>query len=56
MTSKIFILSNCLTTLNSYELVIDNTVGGKDNLAKKTREDADFWGICVIGDNSRVCL
>ena len=35
---KLFILSTCVTTLSTFELVIYDTVDGKENLEKKTRE------------------
>ena len=34
--------STCLTALSTWELVLDNTVHGEDNLEEKTREDADI--------------
>ena len=37
-----FIRSTCLTTLSTCELVIDDTVDGKDNKEEKTREVADI--------------
>ena len=33
--------STCLTALSTWELVLDNSVHGEDNLEEKTREDAD---------------
>ena len=33
--------STCLTALSTWELVLDNTVHGEDNLEEKTRQDAD---------------
>ena len=36
-----FIPSTCLTTLSTCELVVDDTVGGKNNIEEKTREVAD---------------
>ena len=39
---KVFILSTCLTTLNTGELVVNGTVDGKDNKAEKTREVSDI--------------
>ena len=40
---KVFILSTYVTTLSTCELVVDNTVNGKDNTAEmKTREVADI--------------
>ena len=38
---KFFILSTCLTTFRTCELVIDDTVDGKENLKKKTRDHHD---------------
>ena len=38
---KVFILSTYVTTLSTYELVVDNTVDGKDTKEEKTREVAD---------------
>ena len=35
-----FILSKCLTTLSTWELVVDDIMEGNDNLKKKTGEDA----------------
>ena len=37
-----FILSTCLTTLNTCELVVDGTVVGKANKEEKTKEVADI--------------
>ena len=34
--------SICVTTLRTWELVDDDTMGDKDNLEEKTREDADI--------------
>ena len=34
--------STCLTTLSTRELVVDDTMGDKDNLEEKTREDVDI--------------
>ena len=39
---KVFILSTCLTTLNTGELVVNHTVGGEDNQEEKTMEVADI--------------
>ena len=35
---KVFILSTYLTTLNTGELEVNDTVDNKDNLEEKTRE------------------
>ena len=35
---KVFILSTYVTTLSMCELVVDNTVDGKDTKEEKTRE------------------
>ena len=35
---KVFILSTYLTTLDTSELEVNNTVDSKDNLEEKTRE------------------
>ena len=45
--AELFILSTCLTTLNTCELVMDGTVVGKANKEEKTREVADI-GMCII--------
>ena len=37
-----FILSTCLTSLSTYELVVDGIVVVKDNKWEKTREVADI--------------
>ena len=37
-----FIILTRLTTLSTYELVVDNTVDGKDNLEEKTKEVVDI--------------
>ena len=42
LTCKFFILSACLTTLSTYELVADATMDGKDNEEKKTRGVSDI--------------
>ena len=39
---KLFILSTYVTKLRTCELVVDNTVDGKDNLEEKTRGVADI--------------
>ena len=39
---RVFLFSTCLTTLSTWELVVDDTVDNKDNLEEKTREDADI--------------
>ena len=39
---KVFILSTCLTTLNTGELVVNHTVDGEDNQEEKTMEVADI--------------
>ena len=50
-----FILSTCLTTLRTCELVIDDTVDGKENLEKKTREVTEIrmyhfgWNFLQLG-------
>ena len=36
-----FILSTFLKTISTCELVVDDTMDGKDNLEEKTREVAD---------------
>ena len=52
---KVFILSTCLTTLNTGELVVNGTVDGKDNKEEKTREVADIkmyhcgWNFLQLG-------
>ena len=38
---EFFMFSTCLTALSTWELVLDNTVHGEDNLEEKTRQDAD---------------
>ena len=38
---KVFILSTCLTTLNTGELVVNHTVDGEDNQEENTMEVAD---------------
>ena len=38
---KVFILSTYVTTLSTCELVVDNTVDGKDTKEEKTREVPD---------------
>ena len=42
---KVFILSTCLTTLNTGELVVNHTVDGEDNQEEKTRGllDVSLW-------------
>ena len=35
---KVFILSTCLTTLDTGELVVNHTVDGEDNQEEKTME------------------
>ena len=37
-----FILSKCLTSLSTYELVVDGIVVVKDNKGERTREVADI--------------
>ena len=39
---KVFILSTCLTTLNTGKLVFNHTVDGEDNQEEKTMEVADI--------------
>ena len=39
---KVFILSTYVTTLSTCELVVDNTVDGKDTKEEKTREVPDI--------------
>ena len=39
---KVFILSTYVTTLSTCELVVDNTVDGKDTKEEKTREAPDI--------------
>ena len=52
---KVFILSTCLTTLNTGELVVNSTVDCKDNKEEKTREVADIkmyhygWNFLQLG-------
>ena len=47
---KVFILSTCLTTLNTGELVVNHTVDGKDNQEEKPMEVADILGcITLVG-------
>ena len=38
----VFLFLTCVTTLSTWELVVDDTMGDKDNLEEKTREDADI--------------
>ena len=42
LTWEFFLFSTCLTTLSTWELVVDDTVDNKDNLEEKTREDPDI--------------
>ena len=42
MTREFFLFLTCVTTLSTWELVVDDTMGDKDNLEEKTREDADI--------------
>ena len=50
-----FILSICVTTLSTFELVIYDTVDGKENLEKKTREVTEIrmyhfgWNFIQLG-------
>ena len=51
-----FILSTCLTSLSTYELVVDGIVVVKDNKGEKTREVADIirmyncsWNFLQLG-------
>ena len=37
-----FIISTCLTTFSTCELVVDETVDSKDNLEEKAKEVADI--------------
>ena len=53
---KVFILSTCLTTLNTGELVVTHTVDGKHNKEEKTREVANIirmyncsWNFLQLG-------
>ena len=39
---KVFELLTCLTALCTCELMVDDTVDGKDNMAEKTREVEDI--------------
>ena len=39
---RVFLFLTCVTTLSTWELVVDDTMGDKDNLEEKTREDADI--------------
>ena len=54
LTGELFILSTCLTTLDTCELVVDGTVG-KANKEEKTREVADIgmynfgWNFLQLG-------
>ena len=41
VVDMIVLHSTCLTTLSTCELVVDDTVGGKNNIEEKTREVAD---------------
>ena len=45
LTEELFILSTCLTTLNTCELVVDGTVVGKTNKEEKTRDVAADIGM-----------
>ena len=42
VVTTLFILSTCVTTLSTCELVVDNTLDGEDNLSEKTREVVDI--------------
>ena len=42
MTLKFFILSTCVTTLSTCELVGDNTVNGINKIEEKPKEVADI--------------
>ena len=42
LTWEFFILSTCLTTFSTCELVVDETVDSKDNLEEKAKEVADI--------------
>ena len=44
---KVFILSTYLTTLNTGELKVNNTVDSKDNLEEKTREVACKYDVSL---------
>ena len=44
---KVFILSTYVTTLSTCELVVDNTVDGKDTKEEKTREVADKQNVSL---------
>ena len=53
---KMFILSRCLTTLSTCELVVYDTVDGEDNKEEKTREVANIirmyncsWNFLQLG-------
>ena len=51
-----FIILTRLTTLSTYELVVDDTVDGKDNLEEKAREVVDIrmyfgWNFLQLGCN-----
>ena len=35
----LFILSTCLTSTSTCELIVDDTIDGKDNKEKKTRRE-----------------
>ena len=52
---KVIYTLTCLTRLSTWELVVDNTMDGKDNLEEKTREVADIqmyhygWNFLQLG-------
>ena len=41
------IILTCLTTLSTYESVVDHTMDGKDNLDEKTREFVDIRNVLL---------
>ena len=52
---KVIYTLTCLTRLSTWELVVDDTMDGKDNLEEKTREVADIqmyhygWNFLQLG-------
>ena len=55
------LILTCMTTSSIYELVVDDTLDGKDNLEEKTREVVDIrmylfgWNILQLGCNLLSC-
>ena len=47
-----FILSTCLTSLSTYELVVDGIVVVKDNKGERTRELLTLGCIALVGISS----